>query len=60
VAPDHVVISCGRGNVFQFPHPEALERIGDEREVWRTDQRGAITVVTDGEELEVRAFLEAR
>lgn len=60
VAPDHVVISCGRGNVFQFPHPEALERIGDEREVWRTDQRGAITVLTDGEELEVRAFLEAR
>ncbi len=55
--PRHVIISCGRNNGFGFPHKEALERIGPEPTLWRTDQQGAITVKTNGETLTIEGFL---
>lgn len=58
VDPEHVVISCARGNGFGFPHREALERLRQTRaRLWRTDLQGAITVVTDGRRLDISGYL---
>ena len=54
VDPELVVISVGADNRFGHPSPQALERleelVGQER-ILRTDQRGTIEVVTDGERI---------
>jgi beta-lactamase superfamily II metal-dependent hydrolase len=50
VRPEAAVISCGAGNPFGHPSPEAVERL--ERtgaKIYRTDLQGDITVKTDGE-----------
>jgi len=53
--PAHVVLSLGRGNLFGFPHAEALARIRNAgAEIWRTDLDGLVRVETDGEELRIR------
>jgi competence protein ComEC len=45
----------GRGNRYGHPAPETLERLGlKHAAVWRTDLDGTITVVTDGQRMEVR------
>lgn len=51
VRPQHAIISAGRKNDYGHPHRRALkrlERIG--AKIWRTDQRGDVTVTisTDG------------
>ncbi len=49
VSPQVGVISVGENNRYGHPHPEVLEllsRFGVK--VYRTDQQGTITVVTDG------------
>jgi competence protein ComEC len=51
------IASAGRANHFGHPVPEVLDRyraIG--AEVFRTDQDGAVTVVTDGTSINVRTF----
>jgi competence protein ComEC len=58
VKPQIVVISAGRDNRFGFPHPSVLNRYKDRGyQVFRTDQQGAVTIVTDGSELEVKSLL---
>ena len=55
--PQIAVASAGRANHFGHPVPEVLDRyraIG--AEVFRTDQDGAVTVVTDGTSINVRTF----
>ena len=52
VNPELVVISVGADNRFGHPSPQVLERLEDLIEegcILRTDERGAIEVVTDGE-----------
>jgi competence protein ComEC len=50
VQPRIVVISAGRENRRQDPQPELLERIaGAGASLLRTDELGAITVITDGQ-----------
>jgi competence protein ComEC len=54
VNPKLVVISVGADNRFGHPSPQVLERLGDsvgEERILRTDERGTIEVVTDGERL---------
>jgi competence protein ComEC len=57
VKPQVSVISCGFKNVFRFPHAEVIGRF--ERmhtRVFRTDRDGAITIVTDGNDLSTSVF----
>jgi competence protein ComEC len=49
VKPESVVISCGVGNPYGFPHPEVLKRYQNRGyQVFRTDINGAITISSDG------------
>jgi competence protein ComEC len=49
----------GERNRARLPHPDVLKRylqLGSR--ILRTDQHGAITVITDGENIEVKTFLK--
>ncbi len=55
VRPEIVVISCGPDNRFGFPDSNVLDiyaKVGIR--VLRTDKNGAVTIRTDGENIEVR------
>ena len=57
VNPELAVISVGADNRFGHPSPQVLERLEDlveEGRILRTDERGAIEVVTDGKEVWIR------
>ncbi len=59
VRPDIVVFSCGMDNVFRDPHPDVLRRyktIGSK--IFRTDKNGAVTIITDGEDILTRVFMK--
>jgi len=47
VDPEVAIISVGAENRFGHPCEEVLERLGD-LPVYRTDEQGAVEVVTDG------------
>jgi len=49
VNPESVIISCGFGNPYGFPHPDVLKRYTDRGyRVFRTDINGAVTITSDG------------
>jgi competence protein ComEC len=49
------VISSGAGNRYGHPHPETTARLSRHGvSVWRTDEEGTITVITDGKTMRVR------
>jgi competence protein ComEC len=51
VAPRYVVISCGAGNEYGHPHPQALRAIKSSaglKGLFRTDLEGVITLHSDG------------
>jgi len=59
VKPTYAVLSVGKRNIGRLPHPEVLKRyhqLGSR--ILRTDKHGAITVITDGENIEVKTFLK--
>jgi competence protein ComEC len=59
VKPTYAILSVGERNIGRLPHPEVLKRylqLGSR--ILRTDKHGAITVVTDGEDIEVKTFLK--
>ena len=58
VNPQICVVSCGWKSRYRFPHPEVLQRY-DRRgyRTYRTDSHGAVTFITDGQELEVKPYL---
>lgn len=61
VRPEIAVFSMGSINRFGFPHREVItryERLGTQ--IYRTDQDGAITITTDGNNLEIQKFLNDR
>jgi len=61
VQPRAAIISVGRSNAFGHPHPLVLRRLEARGiRVFRTDQHGAITVVSNGRALVVRAERPAR
>ena len=58
VNPQICIISCGWKSRYKFPHPEVLQRYTRRGcRTYRTDLHGAVTLITDGQELEVRPFL---
>jgi competence protein ComEC len=57
VDPEFVIISAGRYRRFQLPHPAILKRYASRRyTLWRTDIDGAISLSTNGYDLEISAF----
>jgi competence protein ComEC len=57
VNPELVVVSVGADNRFGHPSPQVLERLEDlvgEERVLRTDERGTIEVVSDGERVWIK------
>jgi competence protein ComEC len=59
VKPDHAIISVGERTLGRLPHPEVMQRYcRSGAKVFRTDQHGAITVITDGERIEIKTFLK--
>ncbi len=59
VKPHYAIFSIGQRHRIQLPNPEVIrryERLGTK--ILRTDRHGAITVITDGENLEIRTFLK--
>lgn len=59
VDPDYAVISCGEGNSYGHPHKEAMERLGaNGTEILLTQEKGAITFISDGVEVKWRGFFD--
>ncbi len=61
VSPSYAVLSVSSRNLGRLPHPEVLrryERLGTR--IFRTDQHGAITVVTDGRTIQIETFLKEK
>jgi competence protein ComEC len=60
VRPKIVVISCGRDNVYNDPHPDVLKRyfrLGTT--VLRTDMNGSINITTDGSDVTYDVFADS-
>ena len=60
VKPTYAILSVGEGNIGNLPNQEVMKRyrqIGSK--IFRTDRHGAITVITDGEKIEIRPFLNS-
>lgn len=54
VSPDIAVISSGRGNTFGHPADETIKKLTDKNiTIYRTDQNGTITLLTDGTSLKI-------
>jgi competence protein ComEC len=50
VSPRVALVSCGKNNRFHHPHPATLQRLTARGiEIQRTDEKGAVTIRTDGE-----------
>jgi len=59
VKPSVAILSVSEQNLGRLPHPEVLrryERLGIR--IFRTDKHGAVTVLTDGERIEIETFLK--
>jgi competence protein ComEC len=57
VCPQIVVISSGWENRFGFPHSSVIQRYQQRGcHIYRTDQQGAIGIITDGSELHVEGL----
>lgn len=59
VSPHISIISAGEVNPYGHPSLELLQRLEESgTRIYRTDQDGAVTVLTDGESLQVRCFID--
>ncbi len=55
VNPEIAVISLGAGNSYGHPHKEIMEKLnGKKLKIYRTDTQGQITIITDGENLNIK------
>jgi competence protein ComEC len=58
VGPQIAIISAGEQNPYGHPSPELLERLrGSGARILRTDEEGAVQVVTDGHKIRVSCFV---
>jgi competence protein ComEC len=61
VKPTYAILSVGERNIGRLPHPEVLKRYQQlGATLFRTDKQGAITVNTDGENIEIKTFSTGR
>jgi competence protein ComEC len=60
VNPDYAIISVGERIMGRLPHAEVIKRYKElGSKIFRTDQHGAITVVTDGKRVEIKTYLKS-
>jgi len=60
VRPKIAVISCGRDNVYNDPHPDVLKRYFRRgTRVLRTDINGSINITTDGSDVTYEVFADS-
>jgi len=58
VKPTFAILSVGERNIGRLPHPEVLKRYEQMgSKIFRTDKQGAITVITDGDKIEIKSFV---
>lgn len=61
VKPTYAILSVGERNIGRLPNPEVIKRYQElGSKIFRTDQHGAITLITDGEKIEIKPFFEER
>ena len=59
VNPTYAILSIGERNIGRLPNPEVMRRYQELGcKIYRTDKHGAITVLTDGEKIEVKPFIK--
>lgn len=59
VKPQHAVISAAEPNPYGHPHAEVIERLqASGARIWRTSRCGAISISTDGNDLQVKTFVK--
>ena len=59
VACRYAIVSAGKENVFHHPHPSTLQRYNDASvNIFRTDRDGAVTITTDGNDLQINTFIK--
>lgn len=57
VKPEFAIISAGYGNMFRHPNPDVVERLLEHHSsILRTDERGLISIRTDGRHLTIRTM----
>lgn len=57
IKPTVSIISSGKGNRYGHPNKELLERLKDiHTKVFRTDQGGAVTIISDGRRYSVTSY----
>ncbi|MBV9676303.1 MAG: MBL fold metallo-hydrolase, partial [Acidobacteriaceae bacterium] len=55
--PQFAFISDGYKNQFHHPHPIVLQRLAELKvKIFRTDEHGLATFITDGDKVEVNSF----
>ncbi len=61
VTPRIVIVSVGRGNIYNLPDQAVLARYKrNEAKIYRTDQVGAVEISSDGKEIFVRTAAYSR
>lgn len=61
VSPQITIISCGQKNRYGHPHQETLDRLLQAgSHIYCTAKLGAVTVLTNGEAIEVKTMKQAR
>jgi competence protein ComEC len=59
VNPQWAIISSGAENPYGHPSPELMQRLRDAKvKILRTDQNGAIHILSNGDNLEITCFLD--
>lgn len=54
-------ISSGIGNRYGHPHEETIQKLNEiGSEIYGTQERGAVTLVTDGEEAEIKSYMDKK
>ncbi|GIW21436.1 MAG: DNA internalization-related competence protein ComEC/Rec2 [Candidatus Sericytochromatia bacterium] len=56
VIPEISIISCGKNNIYKHPNYEVLQKVKTfSNYVYRTDELGQISLLTDGKEINVKS-----
>ncbi len=57
VLPKSVIVSCGRNNRYNFPHPDIVKRYEDMGiRILRTDRDGAVFISSNGREYHIKPY----